>query len=257
MNITSENIDQYLFDYVEGNLSTEQQKEIEKYIHQNPSAEEDLELWKLSFVPNDDTIIFENKSFIEKNSNSNNIWKLGLLGIEIISFFTFLILLIPKLSGTSDDKMDTKYYSKRSKNSLILETNPLKEIKQLKKENFVITNVEKLDTLQKQEEVKQEKNISVSEKTKTTRKKNIFKESLQQIPKKEVKEPPINIPNNELQKTESLENKQDESNKQNQINENKTKPINSQESEKEQKKKKKKDKKSKDLIIIPIEDTGF
>ena len=45
-----DNIDRWLFDYTEGNLSSEQESLLENYILNHPELEVDLDMWKMSNI---------------------------------------------------------------------------------------------------------------------------------------------------------------------------------------------------------------
>ena len=45
-----ENIDRWLFDYVEGNLSSKQESMLENYILNHPELEVDLDMWRMSNI---------------------------------------------------------------------------------------------------------------------------------------------------------------------------------------------------------------
>ena len=46
-----ENIDLWLFDYVEGNLSVYQKELLENYILNHPELEIDLDMWNMAKIP--------------------------------------------------------------------------------------------------------------------------------------------------------------------------------------------------------------
>jgi hypothetical protein len=48
--INKENIEQWMFDYTEGNLSPDHQKELIHFIEENPRYKEDLNLWAMSYI---------------------------------------------------------------------------------------------------------------------------------------------------------------------------------------------------------------
>ena len=81
-----DNIDRWLFDYVEGNLSSEQESTLEKYILNHPELEVDLDMWRMSNIKMSDS--FVNDINIPKKTEQSNAYRL------INVFGIFLILLI-------------------------------------------------------------------------------------------------------------------------------------------------------------------
>ena len=55
MNINHTNIDQYLFDYFEGNLLEQEKGKVLNFIHQNPQYEKEFALWAKTYVCVDNT----------------------------------------------------------------------------------------------------------------------------------------------------------------------------------------------------------
>ena len=53
------NIDRWIFDYTEGNLSPEQETLLENYILNNPDLEVDLDAWQLATVSTENLIYTE------------------------------------------------------------------------------------------------------------------------------------------------------------------------------------------------------
>ena len=56
---TRENIDRWMFDYTEGNLSPEQETLLENYILNNPDLEVDLDAWQLAAVSTEELVYSE------------------------------------------------------------------------------------------------------------------------------------------------------------------------------------------------------
>jgi anti-sigma factor RsiW len=50
MQPTHENIDRWLFDYTEGNLSAEQEQQLELFLMNHPDLEVDMDAWEMSKV---------------------------------------------------------------------------------------------------------------------------------------------------------------------------------------------------------------
>ena len=51
-----ENIDKWIFDYLEGNLSSKQKRELEEFLADNPELDADFHAWKESFVEEDEHV---------------------------------------------------------------------------------------------------------------------------------------------------------------------------------------------------------
>ena len=64
------NIDRWLFDYIEGNLSSEQESLLESYILNHPELEVDLDMWKMSNIKMSDTFVNDIK--ISKKTEQSN-----------------------------------------------------------------------------------------------------------------------------------------------------------------------------------------
>ena len=79
MQPTHENIDRWLFDYTEGNLSAEQELQLEQFLMNHPDLEMDLDAWEVSKV-DVAPIPFKNKSALyKKRSYKPTFALLGLL----------------------------------------------------------------------------------------------------------------------------------------------------------------------------------
>jgi uncharacterized protein (UPF0333 family) len=79
MQPTHENIDRWLFDYTEGNLSAEQELQLEQFLMNHPDLEMDLDAWEVSKV-DVAPIPFNNKSALyKKRSYKPTFALLGLL----------------------------------------------------------------------------------------------------------------------------------------------------------------------------------
>ncbi|NBR13327.1 MAG: hypothetical protein EBU01_01950, partial [Crocinitomicaceae bacterium] len=60
------NIDRWMFDYTEGNLSPEQETLLENYILNNPDLEVDLDAWQLATVSTEKLIYTEKEKAFKK-----------------------------------------------------------------------------------------------------------------------------------------------------------------------------------------------
>ena len=63
---TRENIDRWMFDYTEGNLSPEQETLLENYILNNPDLEVDLDAWQMASVSADELVYTEKEKSYKK-----------------------------------------------------------------------------------------------------------------------------------------------------------------------------------------------
>jgi cytoskeletal protein RodZ len=63
---TRENIDRWMFDYTEGNLSPEQETLLENYILNNPDLEVDLDAWQMASVSVDELVYIEKEKSFKK-----------------------------------------------------------------------------------------------------------------------------------------------------------------------------------------------
>lgn len=119
---THENIDQWLFDRIEGNLSIEQEQELSLFLLLNPSYDIDLDAWEKSKVnfPEIDPVLVESMGFGVKEVEKER--KKRPIGLWIFASSLSLILfglLIEMEDGTSIIKQKTNQNS-QSKESLII-----------------------------------------------------------------------------------------------------------------------------------------
>jgi len=63
---TRENIDRWMFDYTEGNLSPEQETLLENYILNNPDLEVDLDAWQMAAVSTEELVFSEKEKAYKK-----------------------------------------------------------------------------------------------------------------------------------------------------------------------------------------------
>ena len=82
MKINLQNYDEYFFNYVEGNLSTEEMAETAVFLKQNPMLQPEFDAWKESVLKPDISIAFSEKSILLKKEPA-----------RIIPFFSNLILM--------------------------------------------------------------------------------------------------------------------------------------------------------------------
>jgi len=88
MQPTHENIDRWLFDYTEGNLSAQQEQQLDSFIMNHPDLELDLDAWELAKV--DVTpMVFENKTYLYKKRSYKKTFVFASLLILLISGLVF------------------------------------------------------------------------------------------------------------------------------------------------------------------------
>ena len=63
---TRENIDRWMFDYTEGNLSPEQETLLKNYILNNPDLEVDLDAWQMATVSTEELVYTEKEKAYKK-----------------------------------------------------------------------------------------------------------------------------------------------------------------------------------------------
>lgn len=84
--LSFENIDRWLFEYMEGNLSTSQIEQLENFIFLHPELNVDLEAWKSSKVVSNPTS-FNASEFTKPNPTPLVLW--SSIGVLSIILFTF------------------------------------------------------------------------------------------------------------------------------------------------------------------------
>ena len=78
-----DNIDRWLFDYTEGNLSSEQESLLENYILNHPELEVDLDMWKMSNIKVSES--FVNDIHLQKKTENRKVFTLvNTIGLIII-----------------------------------------------------------------------------------------------------------------------------------------------------------------------------
>jgi hypothetical protein len=88
MQPTHENIDRWLFDYTEGNLSAQQEQQLDSFLLNHPDLELDLDAWELAKI--DVTpMVFENKNSLYKKRSYKNIFAFASLLMLLISGLVF------------------------------------------------------------------------------------------------------------------------------------------------------------------------
>lgn len=94
MNINKSNIDEVLFDYFEGNLSLHDKMQVDKFISENPSFQQDFKAWESSFVE-DDHLQFKNVDALLANEDSGKSpwfkWGFSSLLLILLSFLSYAV----------------------------------------------------------------------------------------------------------------------------------------------------------------------
>jgi hypothetical protein len=83
MQPTHENIDRWLFDYTEGNLSAEQEQQLELFLMNHPDLEVDMDAWEMSKV-DVSPMVFEHKELLYKKRS----YKPALALLSLLILFT-------------------------------------------------------------------------------------------------------------------------------------------------------------------------
>jgi hypothetical protein len=118
-----ENIDRWLFEYVEGNLTQEQEEQLEAFIQENPELELDLDSWEGAKIEQVEyTFPNQEELFREEKDEKRRVLPYALFASGIA--ITALILLFSGLNPSSQKEIQLQ-----AKN-----TNPLKKMTSLKEE---------------------------------------------------------------------------------------------------------------------------
>lgn len=105
MQPTHENIDRWLFDYTEGNLSVEQEQQLESFLMDHPELELDMDAWEMAKV--DDTqMIFEDKTALYRKRSYK----------PVLALFSLLIVFISGMSVFQHSKNDSDQASETKGN---------------------------------------------------------------------------------------------------------------------------------------------
>jgi len=83
MQPTHENIDRWLFDYTEGNLSAEQEQQLEQFLMNHPDLELDMDAWEMAKV-DVSPMVFEQKELLYKKRS----YKPALALLSLLILFT-------------------------------------------------------------------------------------------------------------------------------------------------------------------------
>ena len=100
MQPTHENIDRWLFDYTEGNLSAEQEQQLESFLMDHPELEMDADAWdlaKVSVTP----MVFDNKSSLYRKRSFK----------PVLALFSVLLLLLSGMALFQESNKDKVHAS--------------------------------------------------------------------------------------------------------------------------------------------------
>lgn len=101
-----DNIDRWLFDYVEGNLSSEQESSLENYILNHPELEVDLDMWRMSNIKMSDAFV-NDINIPQKRERSNSYRLVNVFGIFLILLIGRQIHFDESLKNSNNSKVNT------------------------------------------------------------------------------------------------------------------------------------------------------
>jgi len=86
---TRDNIDRWLFDYTEGNLSSDQEELLENYLLNNPDLEVDLDAWNESHIVAEPLVFKEKERLFKKRRVVPFYWSVAAMLLLIVSLFVY------------------------------------------------------------------------------------------------------------------------------------------------------------------------
>lgn len=96
-----ENIDRWMFDYTEGNLSPEQETLMDNYILNNPDLEVDLDAWQMATVSTSGSVYSDK----EKSYKKRRILPYFISAISVILVFSMLIWNYDKINSNQQNQI--------------------------------------------------------------------------------------------------------------------------------------------------------
>lgn len=96
-----ENIDRWMFDYTEGNLSPEQETLMENYILNNPDLEVDLDAWQMATVSTSSSVYSDK----EKSYKKRRILPYFISAISVLLVFSMLIWNYDKINSNQQNQV--------------------------------------------------------------------------------------------------------------------------------------------------------
>lgn len=166
MSINKENIEEYIFDYLEGNLTTEQISEFRDYINSDSEAKMELEDWKKSYVS--DNIRLDSSEFSSlKKSNKIYYWLSGVAAAFLLgSIFTYSII------GNNIDEPNNQNTSEiKIEDSKVDES--INNIEEVETENIVIQEINNNPSEVKLKEIEHIESIKINEDVNTVESREI------------------------------------------------------------------------------------
>ncbi len=124
MTINPKNIDQWLFNYYEGNLSPSEVKQLESFLKKNPDYYEDAHAWKDSFV--EEAVPVFNASFLVKEIDTKADRKrfaLAMFALLLIGSFSALYLASTNSNGPTTNNNSTTTDKTATKNNTVANNN--------------------------------------------------------------------------------------------------------------------------------------
>lgn len=193
MNINKENIEEYIFDYLEGNLTTEQISEFRDYINSDSEAKMELEDWKKSYVS--DNIRIDSSEFSSlKKSNKIYYWLSGVAAAFLLGpIFTYSII------GNNIDEPNNQNTSEiKIEDSKVDES--INNIEEVETENIVIQEINNNPSEVKLKEIEHIESIKINEDVNTVESREINLDSSET--NREIITEKVRINNNEQQPEE-------------------------------------------------------
>lgn len=124
MNIP-ENFDRWMFDYMEGNLSSSEAEAFEQFLLQNPGFEPDADAWQNSVIPSEN-VVYPNQQNLQRKRKIADWYgwsAAAMLALLIGTGGYFLMNSDSHNSGSNDQQMSRSYYVKN--NTVNTTRNPL------------------------------------------------------------------------------------------------------------------------------------
>ena len=91
MKINKENIEEHIFDYLEGNLSPEEVTTFKNFLEDNPEFKSEIQYWKQSYVASNATVSSTSFSSLKK-SNHIYYWTGGVVAAFLLGVGTMLAI---------------------------------------------------------------------------------------------------------------------------------------------------------------------
>ena len=129
-----DNIDRWLFDYVEGNLNSDQESTLENYILNHPELEVDLDMWRMSNIKMSDT--FVNDLNIPKKTEKSHAYRLmNVFGILVILLIGRQIHFSETIAPSNKDEIQVTQNPQNKNNELVKENTILSSNLMVNSEN--------------------------------------------------------------------------------------------------------------------------